>query len=208
MTLRVDHLVYASPDLAEGASTVERLLGVTPAPGGAHEGRGTRNALVGLGRGAYLEVVGVDRSQPPPAKPRWFGLDALDEPRLVTWACKERSLQAVATRARRAGVDLGAVTSGSRRRADGSLLRWRFTDPRAERLDGIVPFFVDWSGSEHPAVALGGECALIDLRAEHPHPARVRDVLRTLGVELAVAPGPAPRLIARIRAPTGVVELD
>ena len=37
---RVDHLVYATPDLDSGVEEIEKLLGVRATPGGQHPGRG------------------------------------------------------------------------------------------------------------------------------------------------------------------------
>src|SRR4051812_3073895 len=39
---KVDHLVYATPDLDLGVRTIEGLLGVRAAQGGQHPGLGTR----------------------------------------------------------------------------------------------------------------------------------------------------------------------
>src|SRR5262245_26246914 len=86
---RVDHLVYATPDLKLGIDRTEELFGVRATPGGQHPGSGTRNALVALGPSAYLEIIGPDPEQSKPSNPRRFGIDDLKAPRLVTWAARE-----------------------------------------------------------------------------------------------------------------------
>jgi hypothetical protein len=205
--MQIDHLVYGTTDLSRGVSEIERLLGVAATPGGQHPGGGTRNALVSLGPGSYLEIIGPDPDQPRPAEPRVFGLDALDSSRLVTWAAKGTALNQLHAQARRQGVPLGAVESGSRRRPDGTTLSWQFTDPSEVVADGIVPFFIDWGTSPHPATSAATGASLVSLRAEHPDPPQVERMLRILGLDLAVKPGPRPALIAVIDSPRGRVEL-
>jgi len=203
----VDHLVYASPDLAGGCRRIESLLGVKPIPGGRHEGMGTRNALVSLGENAYLEIVGIDPEQPAPEGGRWFGIDQLRRPRLVTWSLRPASLDRQLDRAQAAGLDLGAVRAGRRRRTDGVELRWRVTDPGAARRGGVLPFLMDWLDSEHPARGLEPECSLVSLFAEHPEAESVSAELRVLGADIPVGFGPEPGLTATIRSPRGLVEL-
>jgi len=207
LLVRVDHLVYATPDLNRGVEEIEKLLGVRATPGGQHPGRGTRNALIALGPATYLEIIAPDPDQPPPKTPRPFGIDGLKESRLVTWAAKGVDLERLRDEAARKGARLGEVMSGSRRRPDGTLLSWRYTDPQTVLADGLVPFFIDWGQSPHPAHTAARGAWLIALRAEHPEPQRVQRLLRELGLDLLVQPGAAPALVAIIDGPRGRVEL-
>jgi hypothetical protein len=204
---RLDHLVYAAPDLVVGIDRTTALLGVRPSPGGQHRGRGTRNALVSLGPRTYLEIVGPDPDQPPPPRPRWFSIDLLTAPRLMTWASAAGDIEARASRARRAGLDLGPVLQGGRTSADGVELAWRFTDPETDRCGGVVPFLIDWGSSPHPAVTAVEGGTLLDLRAEHPDPGFVVRCLQALGLDLHITRAIAPALVATIQTARGVVEL-
>jgi hypothetical protein len=204
---RVDHLVYATPDLQRGIDTIERLLGLKATPGGQHPGRGTRNALVALGPAAYLEIIGPDPEQPTPPQPRPFGIDGLKEPRLVTWAIKGTNLEALARDAVRGGVTLGDVIGGSRKRAVGVLLAWRYTDRRTVVAGGVVPFVIDWGPTPHPAATATPGASLVALRAEHPEAEMVQRALRVLDLDLRVQRGPRPALVATITGPRGRVEL-
>ena len=204
---RVDHLVYATPDLNRGIEEIEKLLGVRATPGGQHPGRGTRNALIALGPTAYLEIFAPDPDQPPPKEPRAFGLDGLKESKLVAWYIKGSSVQRLRDEAVRKGVPYGEVKSGSRRRPDGVQLSWQFTDPARPVAGGIVPFIIDWGRSPHPASTAATGASLAGLRAEHPDARSVRRMLRQIGLDLPVERGPRPALIAVIECPRGRVEL-
>ena len=56
--MRIDHVIYATADLDAAAARVEAELGVVAVAGGRHEGLGTHNRIVPLGRG-YLELLAV-----------------------------------------------------------------------------------------------------------------------------------------------------
>jgi Glyoxalase-like domain len=204
---RVDHLVYATPDLEASVNNLEKRLGVRAAAGGQHPGRGTRNALLRLGERSYLEIVGPDPSQAWDDTPRWFGIDANSGSRLMTWAANATSLDDVIANANRNGLRLGPVTSGSRMRSDGVMLRWNFTDPVTIIADGLVPFFIDWGRSPHPAVAAPDGVKLVSMRAEHPEPGKVADALSSLGIPMQVDYNHEPSLIAELQTPNGLIEL-
>jgi Glyoxalase-like domain len=203
----VDHLVWGGRDLEQEIDRLQALIGVRANAGGRHIGQGTRNALISLGPAMYLELIGPDLSQPPPAGPRWFGLDDLTTPRLITWAAKGEDLELRADVARPAGLELGEARSGQRQQSNGRMLSWRLTYPDMRQGDGLVPFLIDWGRSPHPAEHAAGGAELVELRAEHPHPAAISQLLRHLGIELRVSRGPAPALIATLETPRGRVEL-
>jgi hypothetical protein len=203
----VDHLVYATPDLQASIDALEKRLGVRAAPGGQHPGRGTRNALIALSPTSYIEIIGPDPEQPKPELPRQFGIDTLAEGRLVTWAAKSNDLERTVNQAAGHSVKLGDVLPGSRRRPDGVLLNWRYTNPRVVVADGIVPFFIDWGSTPHPAQTAASGLSLLDLVGEHPDAKRVQQMLTAVGLGLQVKPGPSPALTAIISSPRGRIEL-
>lgn len=204
---RVDHLVYATPDLALGIETAEKLFGVRATAGGQHPGEGTRNALIALGPTSYFEIIGPDPEQPQPARGRRFGIDEINAPRLTTWVAKGSGLEKFASEALAHGVNLGAVIPGSRKRPDGVVLSWRYTDPRVVLADRLVPYFIDWGVSPHPSATAAKGVTLLSLRAEHPDADRVQAMLRQLGLELTVTRGARPALIAEFDSPKGRVQL-
>ena len=207
MNLPVDHLIYAAPTLESGMDKLEALLGARPVYGGQHLGYGTHNALLGLGPDVYLEVIAPDPAQPDVPRPLWIAADAVTEPRLLYWAATSNDLESLLERARNNGLELGEVSAGSRARPDGQTLRWQLTDPRANPGDGIIPFFIDWGDSVHPAQELPEAGILWSLEAQHPEANRVQSHLRLLGLGLSVHPGPQPALLARIRTLGGEVIL-
>ena len=205
---RVDHLVYATPDLDRGIAEIEQLLGVRADSGGRHVAWGTRNALAALGQRTYLEIIAPDHDHSPTGGVRPFGLDRLDRSGLVGWAANASHLDAIRVAAARHGVMLGPVRSGRRQRPDGAMLTWMLTDLTCIVADGIVPFFIDWGSSPHPASSASVGATLVNLRAEHADADRVREILGHLDLELPIALGPVQNLVAEIDCPKGRVLLQ
>lgn len=193
----LDHLVLATPDLAGTVATVTRLLGVAPVAGGSHTGRGTRNFLLGLGNGGYLEIIGPDAEQPEPELPRPFGIDDLTEARLASWLVRVTDIDAAVASARAAGYDPGDPSDLARETLDGRTLRWRLTFPDASEPTQLVPALIDWGATEHPSEELP-VVPLRSLAAVHPNPALVAERLKALDVQLEVRAGNRPALIATL----------
>ncbi|WP_157249794.1 VOC family protein [Nonomuraea typhae] len=200
----LDHLVYAVPNLLEGVAGFAERTGVHPVAGGAHPG-GTANYLVGLGEGAYLEIIGPDPDVAG-ARPRAFGLETLTAPVLAAWAVRPDDIDEQVRQARQAGYDPGDVQPLSRRKPDGTLLEWRLT--RREDPAGVrpVPFLIDWGSTEHPSSAGLPQLSLEAFSIVHPDPAAVTASLKAVGVHADVVAG-AVGLRAVLGTREGAVEL-
>lgn len=197
----LDHLVLAVPDLDAAVPALAQRLGAEPEPGGVHPGWGTRNALVGLGPHAYLEVIGPDPAQD--VAERAFGVASLTEPTLVAWAVRPAPGELFEGLVRAGGAALGPVRAMSRQRADGRELHWRLTLPAA----GPMPFLIDWGRTPHPATVLASVARLESLRLTHPTPDELAAGLRALGLADVPTAGP-PGLAAVLRLDGGrLVEL-
>ena len=204
---RIDHLVYATPDLDTAVAKMERLLGVRATTGGIHPNWGTRNALLTLGPRCYLEIIAPNPGRQSPPQGRPFGLDRLETARLVGWAANSANLEADRASAIQSGLLLGPVLSGDRLRADGTRLSWRLTNLRSVAFDGVAPILIDWGESRHPASTAAHGATLISLCAEHPAAETVRVRLAACGLPLPVTECPMPALIATIDCPNGRVEI-
>ena len=76
----MDHLILGAADLDRGIAWLEERTGAKAVVGGVHPGRGTRNALLSLGRRQYLEVLAPDPAQGD-AAPK--SLRSLTTPRMI-----------------------------------------------------------------------------------------------------------------------------
>jgi len=229
--VRLDHITVAAADLHDGVAwATERLKGIVPPPGGAHPLMGTHNHLLRLESpvagdpvkdGLFLEIIAPDPAVPdPPRCPRWFALDdpafladlRRGGPRLVTWVARTRDIDRTA---RLSPVPLG-ITDLVQRGA----LEWLITVPPDGSLtaDGVVPALIQWDGDRpHPATAMADfGVRLESLTLHHRDPGLIARTLARLDVEEARPGGPvrvdptpaAPRLVARLRLPSGeVVEI-
>ena len=206
--LVVDHLLYVTPDVDRTVDDLEQLFGVRAVEGGRHPAWATRNALLSLGPRTYFEILGPDEMALEPPAPRPFGLDdGLERARLATWIAPHPDLDRLVQEASRHRIDLGMVESRSRETPDGTTLSWRMTDLRQARAGGVLPFFIDWGDTPHPGATAPRGGSLLALRAEHPQAEVVEAQLAHLEIALPVVRGDAPRLIATIATPRGVIEL-
>ncbi|GMV74010.1 MAG: hypothetical protein AMXMBFR78_09610 [Rubrivivax sp.] len=209
----VDHLVVAAATLDEGAAWCERTLGVAPDAGGRHALFGTHNRVLAIGSAshpqAYLEIIAIDPEAPAPARPRWFGLDAIDlggGPRLIHWVGRSPMLDMHRWGLINVGEAPGDPVAASRPTPAG-LLQWQILVRADGRLGhgGALPTLIQWQGA-HPTEAMPARGLALQALVVNHLPPRVREVLRLRGVECVDDAGPALR--ARLRTPLGDITLE
>lgn len=203
----LDHIVYAVPDVSAAVQDLATRFGVAPIMGGKHQGLGTHNALLSLSETAYLEIIGPDPDQPPPAMPRPFAIDTLSAPCLRTWLAKATNIERQIDNARRHGYNAGVATPMSRTLPDGTRIEWTLAIPPQPLGDWLVPILIEWHTNHHPAKTSPTGCTLVELYGEHPHPETIQPILEALGVTLDIRPAPAPALMTIIETPKGQVTL-
>jgi hypothetical protein len=208
----LDHIVFACPDVVDGTRIIEELTGATAVVGGPHVARGTHNTLLTFDERTYFEIIGIDPDQAEPERPRGFGLDDLDGPKLVGYAVHtlgDETLDDIGATIRSAGFDPGTQLAMSRMKPDGNLLEWELTTggDTGHGMDGALPFAIDWLGGQSPASSLPSMGSLVKLSVRNPD-ARVADVIAGLGLNNAVdfTVGPA-QLTATIETPNGIIKL-
>jgi hypothetical protein len=192
-----DHLVVAIRSLPEGIAEFERLTGIKAAVGGRHPGRGTENALVSFGGGAYLEIIA-----PQPGatlSPRDEAMRGLDRLRIIHWAISVSDVDEATQALRGASFAVQPPQPGSRMAPSGERLEWS-TFALADSSVSVAPFFIHWSPStRHPSTTAPGGCTLGQLALQDPESDRLSSALAALGVKGVSCATGAPRIEAAIR---------
>ena len=140
---------------------LEARLGVSFRYGGFHPRFGTRNNILPLTRGQYLEVVEV--LEHPAAEKATFGQAVRARSEMgggwLGWACQVDDMAPLEERLQReAGV-------GSRHFPDGRLLEWEQIGVRGFASDPQLPFFIRWTSdpSTHPGALGEGTVELVKI---------------------------------------------
>ncbi len=174
--MRLDHIVFAAgPDgLAGTAARLSSLLGEEFQDGGVHPRFGTRNRIMPLTDGTYLELVEV--LDHPASDKAPFGQAVRARSELgggwMGWVVAVDDLAPLESRLGREAV------KGNRHRPDGTELLWKQLGVKGLQSDPQLPFFIQWEtdSAEHPSTGATGKISLESLEIAGD-PARVTEWL-------------------------------
>lgn len=206
--MTLDHLILAGPELEPLEALVREHTGVVPVRGGRHLGHGTHNALAGIDRKRYLELLAPDPGQG--GGPFAATIAHLQAPALHTWCALAGSATEVIERARSAGLSPRRERM-QRRRPDRTMLVWELVFLDGHAYGPLLPFFIDWRGSKHPAPSLSGGLTLEALVLTHPDADGLTDLLTRLGgvpEPVRVEQGTTAAIRAELRHAKGVWTLE
>jgi hypothetical protein len=212
--MRLDHVSYAAePDgLAATAARLGAMLGERFRDGGIHPRFGTRNMVLPLDAGTYVEVVAV--LDHPASDKAPFGqavrARSQDGGGWLGWVVSVDDMTKVEARLGRDSVQ------GNRYRPDGVELRWRQIGVIGLQSDPQLPYFVKWQCPPdlHPSAGGSGDVRLRALEIAGD-PNRVSDWLGNsvegplVDVDVNwVAPHGAPGVVAvQFDTPNGLVRI-
>lgn len=205
---KIDHIVYAVPDLDISIDWFREVHGLMVVNGGRHVEHGTKNALLQIGNQTYLELLTIDHSNVNAKIPRWMGIDDIEVPTITRWSIVSKDIESDAKILQRYNSKMGMLTAAQRLLPTGELLKWKMTLPLSNPIIETVPFLIDWQESEsHPCDKLIQECSLVEIKIEHPNPSSFLKLYSDLEINLKVEFHISVRINMKIKGPYGMIEL-
>lgn len=205
MTNRLDHLMYAAPDLDASIARFATFTGVTAGRGGSHPGFGTHNALASFGNDTYFELIAPDPAQK--LENNYGAIFAkLAQPQIYTYIVKGRELEKLQAVFAKGGIKADLIDA-SRKTPDGTTITWRLLIPQANPFGEFAPKFIDWQDTPHPSKTSVPGCVLESFEIGHPEAGKLAALLRSLDIEIAVTRADRPYFLARITTPNGPLTL-
>lgn len=213
--MRLDHLSYAAgPEgLAACAQRLGAHLGAGFTDGGLHPSFGTRNFILPIAGGCYIEVV--EALDHPAADRAPFGRTVRARTDAgggwLGWVIRVEDIAPIEAQLGRSAAD------GHRRRPDGFDLRWKQIGVKDVATTPQLPFFVRWDSdaAQHPSTGgsaitltrleIAGEAAVVDEYLGLP----AQQALNGLSVEWSTPGDDGSGLIAaQFQTANGTVRID
>ena len=198
----IDHIILGAKDLDSAVRAFEQSTGVKPQFGGVHPGRGTRNALVSLGDGTYLEIIAPDPDQKD-ARGMGADLATLQRTMPVGWAIGTTDVAALRAQLDRRAFRSSEPEPGNRATPSGAHLSW-VTFGVSGIDDNVAPFFIQWADpSQHPSHSAPAGCRLRSLSVKTPQPDSLAMLVGQLGLKVTITRNDRATIAVSLDCPKG-----
>ncbi|CAJ1951792.1 unnamed protein product [Cylindrotheca closterium] len=189
----LDHIVLASPNMAEALDKFEEMSGVRPVIMGPLEGLGVQTAHVGMDKGRYIEIIAPDDENPGPLGKE---LKALPAGRLIPYQYAIR-----ATEISRLiegyvydvlGWDPDHICM-AQTLPDGTPRQWDLLTMYGHNIGGAAPIYVKYPDpSEHPTRKLDPTITFKKFTVQADQDHRVHKLITDVsGIDIEYAQTPA-----------------
>ncbi|MEM8768054.1 MAG: VOC family protein [Pseudomonadota bacterium] len=200
-----DHLVWGCADLAAGVASLAAKLGVRAETNmDPDEDYPTISAGIGLGGGAFLEVIAPNPRFTGPSTGLHALLTSLETPRFLTWFARVTSLATAASALDAAGETLRPMMDQWERTG---LPAFRNGFIESEQFNLSVPYLIEWrdpaTGGDHdrPRLEVAG------FRVRSADVERTQALHTLLGLEVEIEGASRNSLCLDLRTAEGVVSL-
>lgn len=201
LIMRVDHLVWYCADLAQGERYFAERMDCNSAYGGVHPGEGTANRLLSLSETTYLEILGRDALQSESCLTA--EVRNLVGHGLYHWAVGGVDLAELSLKAKAAGLTGSELVTGGRTLPNGNWLEWKCFGINNHPFGALVPFFIDWMDSEHPAISAPRGGSFKSIEVFSPDAQKLRDLYDALQLDITVTDAALPGLSIAIESTSG-----
>ncbi|MDE2747405.1 MAG: VOC family protein [Chloroflexota bacterium] len=137
MLLGIDHIVIAGPDL-DTLTASFKALGFNVVGGGRHP-IGSYNSLIGLGDGAYIELLSFYEDSP---KHYWWDAVQSKGGGLIDFCMQTDDIRGDYAAFAAQGVEMSPLVGLSRVRFDGYQLSWLNNEIYGQ-FQGLIPFIIE-----------------------------------------------------------------
>lgn len=199
--MKIDHLLWAVPELEVAIEQFASVTGVHAKLGGQHPEHGTHNALLDLGNDQYLEIIAPDPAAQKPMD-ETMREAAFGSSRLLTFAVASSELDDVKQCAE--GQGFSAIGPYQAARESGNQrLEWQLLNIESHPFGFTMPFFIDWQQTPHPSESAPNGCLLKQFQVLSGTPESLRCCYREFGLDVEVLASPESGAVAVLETPKG-----
>ncbi|MCP8618104.1 VOC family protein [Salirhabdus salicampi] len=150
--LAFDHLVIATPKPEIAAANAAKTKNIVTLQGGEHKKWGTYNYLAFMENNSYIEWIGIHqpnnaRKSDNPLIQLLFRKQQENRNGPIQYALRTYNMDGLVKHFRKHNIDYAGPFTGSRKKPDGTTLRWRMLFPQHDKF--VLPFLIEWGNTSN-----------------------------------------------------------